>query len=519
MLIHSHKFPVDGMFASLELRLSCLSSRQWLLLMLFLFASWSGAFVYLTFNPDNYLHLYQLAAPRPAADWFELGRPLMSSLYMIIFQGSLQPPLQLLLGLLAFLLCCLEISLLWRLSQVEAFFLCMFALAYPFLVNIFGFETGKFSVPLGFLLSLYGFRLCQSKRFDTCIYGVILASLGFSFYQNSINFLVVVTILSISFNFLGFDDSGFATFQKKSTYFLSLSRAFILSVFLGGFLYVILAEVVRRTIGVGYNPRYSAINGWVDATDLYIQTREILAHYKYFLYLDHPLLTRWFTMALAFSYLVILFFSLRTFLQRKYLLRLSFWISLLSLCVAHIAVWSTDYVIPGSLLGSGYRHVFPVAFVFAGVSLYSLRLIRKAALRSLWWLLMGLCLLSFAVTDQSWAFNTNRLYYFDRAQLLRIAVRIEASNYYRPDLPVLIVGLLPHSSRPVGLQSKGFDVYGSALEWPGIARIALREQGFVNPEPSTASQSLACKKLRDSMSESMLSISQSCAVVNLSNIP
>lgn len=519
MLLRSQKFSVDDMFAPIELRLSCLSSRQWLALVVFLVASWSGAFVYLTFNPDNYLHLYQLAAPRPSADWFELGRPLMSSLYMIVFQGSLQPPLQLLLGLLALLLCCLEITLLWRLSQVEAFFLCMFVLAYPFLVNIFGFETGKFSVPLAFLLSLYGFRLCQFRRFDACISGVILASLGFSFYQNSINFLVVVASLGACFNFLGFDGYPFGTFEKKVTDFLSLLRASILTVFLGGSLYVLIAETVRRAVGVGFNPRYAALNGWVDATDLYIQTREILAHYKYFLYLSHPLLTRWFGVALVFGYIIILVFSLRILLSAQSLRRLSFWISLLFLCLAHIAVWATDYVIPGSLLGSGYRHVFPVAFVFAGVSLYSLRLIRKAALRSLWWLLMGLCLLSFAVTDQSWAFNTNRLYYFDRAQLLRIAARIEASNYYRPDLPVLIVGLLPHSSRPIGLQSKGFDVYGSALEWPGIARIALREQGFVNPEPSTVSQSLACEKLRDSMGESMLSISQSCAVVNLSNIP
>ena len=123
-------------------------------------ASWSAAFVYLTFSPDNYLHLYQLAEHQVIPIWVEVGRPLMYWFYLAFFQGSLQPPLQLLLGLTALVACCMEVSLLWRLRRPETLFLCMFVLSFPFLVNVFGFETGKFSIPLAFLLSLYGFRLC-----------------------------------------------------------------------------------------------------------------------------------------------------------------------------------------------------------------------------------------------------------------------------------------------------------------------------------------------------------------------
>ena len=440
--------------------------------------------------------------------------------YLAFFQGSLQPPLQLLLGLTALVACCMEVSLLWRLRRPETLFLCMFVLSFPFLVNVFGFETGKFSIPLAFLLSLYGFRLCQLKQVPAKCLGVVAMALGISFYQNSINFLSVIVLITLAFDALSWECNGDKYIRLDMYFPRSIIAPYLQATIAGAAAYFVLAEGVRKAVGAAFNPRYSGIGGFVDSADLLLQTREILAHYKYFLYLSHPLLTRWFSLALFFSYFVLLAFCCAVVfrLRRAPVPAMRAWMPMLFLALSHLAVWSTDYALPGSLLGSGYRHVYPVVFVFAGVALFALRLCCSGTLKLVWWSLMSLCLLSFAVTDQSWAFNTNRLFYFDRAQLLRLASRIEASDHYRSGLPVSIVGVLPQASRPPGLRSKGFDVYGSALEWPGIASLVLREQGFVNPAPRPGAQEQACKELAAGMGGQVLALSKECAVINLSNI-
>jgi len=501
-------------------RFNRLSPRQWCLLVFSVVASWSAAFVYLTFSPDNYLHLYQLAEHQAIPIWVEVGRPLMYWFYMAFFQGSLQPPLQLLLGLSSLAACCMEVSLLWRLKRQETLFLCMFVLSFPFLVNVFGFETGKFSIPLAFLLSLYGFRFCQIKRVSAKCLGIVVMALGISFYQNSINFLSVVVLTTLAFNALSCNDVNDRCAWLNFCVPRSIIAPYLQATIAGGALYFLLAEAVRKAVGAGFNPRYGEIRGFVDGADLLLQTREILAHYKYFLYLSHPLLTRWFSLALFFSYFILLLFCCAVVfkLRRAPARAMRGGMSMLFLALSHLAVWSTDYALPGSLLGSGYRHVYPVVFVFAAVALFALRLCWSGTLKLVWWSLMCLCLLSFAVTDQSWAFNTNRLFYFDRAQLIRLASRIEASEHYRADLPVSIIGLLPQDSRPPGLQPRGFDVYGSALEWPGIARFVLREQGFVNPAPRPGVQEEACKELASGMRDQVLALSKECAVINLSNV-
>jgi hypothetical protein len=506
-------------------RIALLKPAQWLIIFLFATLSWSGAFVYLTFNPDNYLHLYQLSEPLAVPIWVEVGRPFMYWFYKAFFFGSLQPPMQLLLGMACLVLCGLEAAILWRLSRNETLVLLLFTISFPFLVNVFGFETGKLSIPLSFLLAMYGYRLWVGGSFVSAILGSLLVAIGLSFYQNAFNFVSVAFWLALCFRTFPVyqaSDQGLRGWREMIT--SGLPVAYFGAMSSGSILYVLASESVRRLVGAGFNPRYSSLSGTITFQEVMLQVREILAHYKYFIVLAHPLLSRLFSVGIGFCYIVILSSLIGVLLCRgKSFARggiaapASLW-PFIFLAAAHFSVWTTDFFIPGSLLGSGYRHVLPVAYVFAAVTIFTFRILGHGKLRLMWAILTSLMLFSFAVTDQSWAYNTNRLYYYDRAILLRLSSVIAASPHYTSNLPLDIRGLLPKGSRPTGLQSKEFDVYGSALEWPGIARIVLNEQGFSNPAPSTLSQRSSCQALAHVSVGKEVAVSDGCALIDLSEI-
>lgn len=167
--------------------------------------AWSGAFVYTTWSPDNYSQVLDIVQCKSI--WTQLGRPIMDVLYCFIFGGSYQPQLQLILGLACLALTCLLIAKDWIVEDdFERVTLFGVVLTFPFLVNIFGFETGKLSIPLSYLLGIFAYYQIRLPSVGARLSAPFLFAVAISLYQNTINFVLVSCVVSLFFRFFGVRD-------------------------------------------------------------------------------------------------------------------------------------------------------------------------------------------------------------------------------------------------------------------------------------------------------------------------
>lgn len=445
--------------------------------------AWSGAFVTITWSPDNHQQVLELG--QCTTLWAQLGRPLMDLLYCQLFRGF-QPQLQLLLGL--FCLWCIGrlLSRLWRLEATESLLLLVWISTFPFLVNVFGFETGKFSIPLAYLLTTLAWVLVSRRSGWRFWCAPFLLAAALSLYQTSLNLLVVVALMSLIFG---------------ARLLPTLGRLLMLTL-PGVLLYGVTAEAARWILHAGYNTRYAAMGGPETPLGLLRQLKDIAGHYKHFLIPGHALLPPVTGVCVAVAFAVVLY-------HRP-------WSQLAALAAAAVGVWSTDLPVSGSLLGTGYRHTYPVVVVFAVLSILALRQCRQRPR-----LAQGLAglyastIAAFIVVDNSWAFDTHRLAVFDGAVAQRLAQSIEASPHHSAHQPLLITGALRPSARPSGLQPRGFDVLGSSLDNPGAARALLRSLGLQFSEPATARPG-SCDALLPAIRPVVTS--PDCTVVDLSQL-
>ena len=416
--------------------------------------AWSGAFVTVTWSPDNHQQVLELG--QCTTLWAQLGRPLMDLLYCHVFRGF-QPQLQLLLGL-----CCLWgmgrlLASLWQLNRAESLLLLAWITTFPFLVNVFGFETGKFSIPLAYLLTTCAWLLVSRRSGWLFWCAPLLLAAALSLYQTSLNLLVVVAMLSVVFG---------ARLLQTLSRLLWLAGPGVL-------LYGITAELMRWWLQAGYNTRYAAMGGPETPLGFLRQLKDIAGHYKHLLLPGHALLPPITGVCVVVAAALVLCRRGRP--------------RLVPLAAAAVAVWTTDLPVAGSLLGTGYRHIYPVVLVFAALCILALRQGRQQPR-----LTMGLAglyaitIAAFVIVDNSWAFDTHRLAVFDMAVAQRLAQTIEASPHHSPGQPLLITGALRPAARPPGLQPRGFDVLGSGLDNPGAARALLRSLGLQFSDPASA---------------------------------
>ena len=479
-----------------------------------LLLAWSSAFVYTTWSPDNYSQVFMLHQCRTL--WAQLGRPLMDVLYCFVFGGQFQPQLQLLLGLACLFVLGLLIAKEWRLGAYERFFFMCFIATFPFLCNVFGFETGKLSIPMAYLLSTCSWLMVRGTVKAVQIFAVLIFSSGILLYQTGVNFLIVLALLSIIF------DSSLCgsppVFRRLIA--KSLSRlAFLLVP--GLMFYVLLSEAARFLTRSGYNSRYGWIAGIETPGGLILQIRNILAHYKYFLLPGHPLLPGLFGVVALFAAAVVavscIFRAIAPVSGRSNfhaLSRIQAVAVVIFLPLSGLSVWATDLPISGSLLGDGYRHTYPVVLVFSATLILVFRIVSGFPIcKAVAQLAMGAIIASFVIIDASWAFDSYRLSVFELSVANRLAQKIEGSV---ADHRILyVVGGLPSTSRPLGLQSRGYDVLGSGLDNPGSAAAVLRSIGLKFEAP-TASQLPLCQSLIPEANP--VAISPKCNVINLSKI-
>jgi hypothetical protein len=474
-----------------------------------LILTWSGALIYTTWNPDNYAQVLALAGSQNL--WVQLGRPLMDVLYRHGFQSAYQPPLQLLLGLMLLIGCGLMVSRLWKLRNAnERLLLILLLTTFPFLINIFGFETGKASIPLSYTLSIAGFSLACRRPGRWWLLGSFLFAAGCSLYQNTINILIVCATVAGSFDLMDSNSAPWKNLVRQRLLPL------LLLLIAGLPIYALSAELCRQVLQAGLNPRYGLMGGPTSPLGLIAKLRDIGAHYKYFLLPGHPLLPTVFGLTMAVAYLLLLIGLVRGLQDRQRRGRLLGAAVLLG--AAHLFVWATDLPIKGSLLGDGYRHTYPVVVVFSAVLLLAWRQAGNLGFRRCWPLplLLSLSLASFVITAQTWAFNTHRIALFEQSVVNRLIVRLEEDPHFRRSLPVLVVGGLPPEHRPAGLPPLGYDVYGSALDQPYATQALMNSLGLAAPSP-TAEKKVACNQLAASMPlDQALAVNSYCAVVNLS---
>lgn len=462
--------------------------------LLVMLLAWSGAFVTFTWSPDNHQQMLELG--QCTTLWAQLGRPLMDLLYCHLFRGF-QPQLHLLLGLLCLWTIGRLLTSLWRLERGESLLLVAWITTFPFLVNVFGFETGKFSIPLAYLLTTLSWVLvsrCSGLRF-WCAPLLLAASLAL--YQTSLNLLVVIAMLSLVFS----GESPVSTGHFRAQVVPTVVRLTLLAA-PGVMLYAVTAEAARWYLRAGYNPRYAVMGGPETPLGLVHQLKDIAGHYKHLLLPGHALLPPVTGVCVAVAALVVL--SYRS------------WPQLVALAAAAVGVWTTDLPVTGSLLGTGYRHIYPVVLIFAALCILALR--RSRPHRRLVLALAGLyagTIAAFILVDNAWAFDTHRLAVFDTAVAQRLAQSIEASPYHSPRQPLLITGALRASARPPGLQPRGFDVLGSALDNPGAARALLRSLGVRFADPASAAPG-RCEALRAAARPVIAA--PGCTVVDLSQL-
>jgi hypothetical protein len=446
-----------------QFRWTWVDTVSWMVMAL----AWSGAFVTLTWSPDNYQQVLELG--QCTTLWAQLGRPLMDLLYCQLFRGF-QPQLHLLLALVCLWGMGRLLGHLWRLDRVESLLLLCWISTFPFLVNVFGFETGKFSIPLAYGLTTLAWVLvsrCSGWRFWCA---PLLLAAALALYQTSLNLLVVVAMLSLVFG-----TGRTASADGVRAAFLPICSRLLLLAGPAVLLYGLTAEMARWWFHAGYNTRYAAMGGPETLPGLLRQLKDIAGHYKHFLWPGHALLPPVMGVAVVVATVAVLG-------RRR-------WFQLAALAAAAVGVWTTDLPVSGSLLGTGYRHTYPVAVVFAAVCILAWRQARHPSRLAL--ALAGLyasTIAAFILVDNSWAFDTHRLALFDAAIAQRLAQTIEASPFHSPRQPLWIIGALRSSARPPGLQPRGFDVLGSGLDNPGAARALLRSLGlqFSDPAPAAA---------------------------------
>ena len=477
--------------------------------------AWSGTFVYTTWSPDNYSQVLDIVQCKSI--WTQLGRPVMDVLYCFIFGGSYQPQLQLILGLTCLALTCLLIAKDWIIEDAfERVTLFGIVITFPFLVNIFGFETGKLSIPLAYLLGIFAYSRIRLPSAGAKLSAPFLFAVAISLYQNAINFVLVSCVVSLFFRFLGCRDklSAAAAFRIAIPPLSSVSA-------LLGFgipIYLIASEASRFILRAGYNERYSLVGGLQTPAGLALRLRDILAHYKYFLLPGHPLVPPVFGLFMLMSCIFVFsFLARRSFLPSEgYALAPS--LAIVFYASSFLLVWATDLPIKGSLLGDGYRHTYPVCLVFAASSIAVLRLSSAMRLR---WIVKAfiICSLSaFVVLDQSWAFSTYRLSVYDQALANRVAAQFAWDSQYSKLMPLYVVGKLPASSRPLGLKPLGYDVLGSAFDSPYSAKALLRAVGLHFVEPSSR-QEIDCRALYSAMvGDKPVTVDSKCAVLDLSRL-
>lgn len=476
--------------------------------------AWSSAFVYTTWSPDNYSQVFMLHQCR--ALWAQLGRPLMDVLYCFVFGGQFQPQLQLLLGLACLFVLGLLIAKEWRLGAYERFFFMCFIATFPFLCNVFGFETGKFSIPLAYLLSTCSWLMVRGTAKPVRIVAVLIFSSGILLYQTCVNFLIVLALLSIIF------DSSLCGNPRVFRRLIArtLSRlAFLLVP--GLILYLVLSEAARFLTRSGYNSRYGWIAGIETPNGLILQIRDILAHYKYFLLPGHPLLPALFGVVALFAATVVAFSCIFQVMAPvsgtsnfHTLSRVQAAAVVVFLPLSCLSVWATDLPISGSLLGDGYRHTYPVVLVFSATLIIFFRIASGFPVcQAVAQLAMGAIIASFVIIDASWAFDSYRLSVFELSVANRLAQKIEASVAEHRIL--YVVGGLPSTARPLGLQSRGYDVLGSGLDNPGSAAAVFRSIGLKFEAP-TASQLPFCERLISQANP--VAMSPECNVINLSRL-
>jgi hypothetical protein len=477
--------------------------------------AWSGAFVYTTWSPDNYSQILDIVECKSI--WTQLGRPIMDVLYCFIFGGSYQPQLQLILGLACLALTCLLIAKDWIVEDTfERATLFGIVITFPFLVNIFGFETGKLSIPLAYLLGIFAYSQIRLPSVGARLSAPFIFAAAVSLYQNSINFVLVSCVVSLFFRFFGCRDklSAADAFRIAIPPLSSVSALLVVGIPI----YLIASETSRFILRAGYNERYSLVGGFQTPAGLALRLRDIGAHYKYFLLPGHPLIPPVFGLFIILSCLFVFLFLIRSYFLPSEgsavvpLLAIVFYLS------SFVLVWATDLPIKGSLLGDGYRHTYPVCLVFAASSIAALRLSSIIRLR---WLVKAfvICSLSaFVVLDQSWAFATYRLSIYDQALANRVAAQFAADNQYGKLMPFYVVGMLPASSRPMGLKPLGYDVLGSAFDSPYSAKALLRAVGLHFVEPSSR-QEIDCRTLYSAMVDDRpMAVDSKCAVLDLSRL-
>jgi len=229
--------------------------------------AWSGAYVTITWSPDNHQQILELG--QCTSLWAQLGRPLMDLLYCHLFRGF-QPQLHLLLGLLCLWSIGRLLTSLWRLERVESLLLVAWITTFPFLVNVFGFETGKFSIPLAYLLTTLAWVLvsrCSGLKF-WCAPLLLTASL--SLYQTSLNLLVVIAMLSLAFS----REPPVPSVPFRAQVVPTVVRLTLLA-FPGVMLYAVTTKAARWYLRAGYNPRHAVMGGPETPLGLLHQLKDI----------------------------------------------------------------------------------------------------------------------------------------------------------------------------------------------------------------------------------------------------
>ena len=475
--------------------------------------AWSGALVITIWTPDNYSQVYQLQTC--STGWPELGRPLMNLLYCTIFNGAFQPQLQLVLGLACLFALSILIALSWNLTRPEFLIAGSVICTYPFLCNIFGFETGKFSIPFALLVASASWQALESPRWLIRLApAALLLSAGMSLYQTCINFLLCLILLSLLFELTG-QNIDRRRIKEKIIQYLAKGSSLI---GLAAGIYIIATELTRRLGGIGYNVRYNNIRGFETLPGLIRELRDIGAHYKFYLLPGHPISPAVF----GFVVLGSLAITICSFLARcgkgcgpNKSINQQYAISLILLPASYIAVWSTDLPIAGSLLGDGYRHTYPVVLPFAATIILAFR--ACASHRYLQKVVsIGACLsvFSFIVADSTWAFDTYRLGLFDLSLGTRTLSRLQEIDP-KGKKELLIQGSLSAASRPKGLANKGYDVLGSGFDNSGSAYALLQNLGLKNP-PLSGIQPSQCLDIFES--KQITTINSQCLLLNLDNL-
>ena len=432
------------------------TKHTFLILFVVSLLAWGAEVAAPTFNVDDYGHSLRHEAPH----WTKLGRWAADVVYYGILGGWFAPWVHLLVGLVLNVAAVMVVARMWCLERARSttpvIVACSLFLTFPYFCDAYSFNTGQVQIPLANLLAATGYAVAGRKlRFTVAGAGLIM--LGLALYQVSFNFIAVAVVVQLLLHLVA--SESFRQFvERVRTELLLKMLALPLGVALyGGSLKVAFSYLPER------NSRWSSfsdshfVDSPADAADKLVRIWQYAGHH---LLARDLLLPTSLKLAIFAVVLVAVLAALVSSVlasraqgpgRARQIVARVLTVALLTVA-SFVCVYGTDLATTRSVLGTGYRHTYPMGILYAGFFMVGVLLLRPVLARHAY-LLLGVWIVArFVLADNVWSFNQQRLNEFDAALASRIVTRIENHPEFTDfkGLHVALVGLLPNKAKPAG---------------------------------------------------------------------